>query len=538
MRIRIGLATCATAVCGVLLASCGGGGSGSPLDDALGYLPADAPAAIAVTTDLNSGSFEDLDIALQRFGLQGGVEGALDDALGEGGAPVAAQIKPLLGNDLIVGLLPGSEETGPQFVAAIQVSDGGKLEDLIRSLGLEKVDEIDGASVYGEQTSADGSDSDETAPEIAVDGDTAVAAESSAALKAALDQHGQDDRLTEEAFEDRLGDLPKDGLVRATGDLQSAVDALGAEQTSGVPWMAALKSFGVALDVNGRALTIDALVSTDSVADDSLPIAAGSESPGLIPHRVSLGNLDQAQSMRFALDLVRASVPTATFSQIQSRLERAAHGSLGALADQFGEGLLVQLPGDEVASRSAVKDRGAVARALGTLSGEVPAVAEAATEGGQVADALQAARLLIPALPIPEEGYFPQRAQPGFVPRHSQVSPVPGQPDLYELAGPAPRLPLRLGVPGPPSPGAASKFYFGLIGDAFVTGPTLQAVKQAAALEPQDLGTPPGSVAFSIPLRASDFELEDAVGNIALTLIKGGVEASPDGLRLRATAGL
>jgi hypothetical protein len=529
MRIRIGLATCAAVLSAALLASCGGGSSSSPLDEALGYLPSNAPAAIAISTDLDGGSFEDLDIALQRFGLQGGVEGAIDDALGEGAAPFAAQLKPQLGNDLVVGLLPGSEETGPQVVASLQVTDGGKVEDLLQSLDLKKLDEVDGATIYGQSVSAEGSDEVDSEPQIAVDGDTVVAAESAAGLRRALEQHGEDGRLTEDVFDERLGDLPEGGIIRASGDLKSAIDALGIEQTSGVQWMGALESFGVSLDVRGRTLSIDALVSTSNVDEGSLPIAAGDESPALIPHRASFGNLDQSQSMRFALDLVRASVPAATFNQIQARLERAAHGTLGALADQFGEGLLVELPGGEVASRSKVKDRSAVARTLAALSDEVPQVARLASEAGQVGDALQAARTLIPALPIPEDGFFPPR---------STVTPVPGQPDLYELAAPAPRLPLRLGVPGPPSPAAADKFFFGLIGDVFVTAPSLRAARQAAALKQEDLGTPPGAVAFSIPVRASDLDLEDAAGNIALTVVKGGVEASPDALRLKATAGL
>jgi hypothetical protein len=77
-----------------------------------------------------------------------------------------------------------------------------------------------------------------------------------------------------------------------------------------------------------------------------------------------------------------------------------------------------------------------------------------------------------------------------------------------------------------------------LIGDVFVTAPTLPTAKRIAAVNPENLGTPPGSVAFSLPLRASDVDVEESVGNIVLTLVKGGVEASPDGLRLRATAGL
>ena len=511
-------ALCA-ALLAVLISSCGGG-EASPLDDALSYLPSDAPAAIAVSTDLDSGSFEDLDIALQRFGLQGGVEGALDDVLAEGDQSLSGQVKPLLGNDLVVGLLPGSEDTGPQIVAAMQVSDGGKLEDLVRSFDFEQVDEIDGAHVYGEEVSAEGSDPIESGPQLAVDGDTAIAAESAAALKAALDEHEGDGHLTEGAFNDRLADLPKAGIIRATGDLPSAIDALGIEQTSGVAWMGALKSFGLSIDVSGRTLDVDGIVSTDTVEEDSLPIAPGSDSPGLIAHRPSLGVLDQSQTMRFALDLVRASVPAATFNQIESRLERAAHGSLGALADQFGAGVLLAPTADQSASRSEVRDPAAVARALATLRAELPAVAKAATEGGQVGDALQAARALIPALPIPEGGFFPDG---------SKVSPVPGEPNLYVLSGPAVAT-----FPGAPT----SQFFFGLIGDVFVNAPTLAAAKEVAALKPEDLETPPGSVAFSAPVRAPDLDLEEAVGNIALTLIKGGVEASSDGLKLHATAGL
>ncbi len=519
---------CAAALCGVALTACGGGSSGSSLDDALGYLPSDAPAAIAVSTDLDSGSFKDLDIALQRFGLQGGVEGALEDALGsESGVSFTNDIKPLLGNDLVVGLLPGSEETGPRVVASIQVTDGGKLEDLLNSIGLHKQNEVDGATVYS--TGSD--ESNEEEPEVAVDGDTAVAAESPQALRAALDQRDSDGRLTEETFDDRLGDLPDNGILRATGELSSAIDALGLEQVSGVPWIASLKSFGVTADVSGRTLTADALVSTDEVSDSAIPIAPGEASPALVQHRPALGNRDQSQTLRFALDLVRASVPAATFSQIRTRLERAAHGSLGALADQFGEGLLIELKGDETVGRSVVKDPKAVATVLSTLSSEVPQVARAATEGGEVGDALEAAHTFIPALPIPEEGFFPEG---------SKVTPVPGQPDLYELAGPAPRLPLRLGVPGPPSPAAADKFYFGLIGNVFVTAPTLAAAREAASSNPQRLDTPPGSLAFSVPLRTSDLDLSESGSgeDIALTTVRGGIEASASGLRLRIQAGL
>jgi hypothetical protein len=512
------------------LSSCGGS-SPSPLDNALGYLPADAPAAIAVSTNLDSGSFHDLDIALQRFGVQGGVEGSLEDAIGgAGGVSFSNDIKPLLGNDLVIGLLPGTTESGPRVVAVLEVTDGSKVEDLLNGVGFPKQDDIDGTHVYGPDSTDSGDEDLGAVPEIAVDGDTVVVAESMPALKAALDQRHGDGRLTEATFDDRLEGLPKDGLIRATGDLPSAVDALGAEQTSGVPWMASLRSFGLSVDIDGRTLTADGQVKTDHVDEADLPIAAGSTSPDLAPHLKSAATLDQGQSMRFALDLVRASVPTATFNQIQARLERAAHGSLGALEDEFGAGLITELPNGETVTRSEVKNPAAVARTLGTLSTQEPAAARAAVEGGAVGDALNAARILIPALPVPQDGYFPSG---------SKVTAVPGRPGLYELAAPPVRLPIKLGVPGPLTSAASDTFYFGVIGSAFVTAPSLNGAEQAAGLRPADLGPPPGSFAFSVPLTTGDVGFGGSTAKpIKLTTLIGAVEASSDGLQLRAHAGL
>lgn len=65
------------------LGSCDGG-TDSPLGDALSYLPADAAVAVAVSSNLDSEAFSEVDAALQRFGVQGGIQRAIDESTPEG----------------------------------------------------------------------------------------------------------------------------------------------------------------------------------------------------------------------------------------------------------------------------------------------------------------------------------------------------------------------------------------------------------------------------------------------------------------------
>lgn len=129
-----------------------GGDSDSALDDALGYLPADAPAAVAISTDLESDSYAELDTALQRFGLEGGIDGALGDLteLG-GGVSFEGDVRPLLGEDLVIGVSSfDGLELDEGFVAALPVADADAAQELLAGIdGFEETEEIDGATVYG-----------------------------------------------------------------------------------------------------------------------------------------------------------------------------------------------------------------------------------------------------------------------------------------------------------------------------------------------------------------------------------------------------
>jgi Protein of unknown function (DUF3352) len=535
----------AAAALGALgFAGCGGE-SKSPLDEALGVVPADAPLALAISTDLDSASSRDLDAALQRFGVEGGVEGSLEEGIGDyGGISFARDIRPLLGNELVVGLSSfpaGIEEEGetPLEVAAIRVSDGDAVRELLSDLGLEEVDEVEGATVYGTPPPEDAPEGAEPeGPSIGVDGDLVVAAASQRGLEEALAQREEDDRLTEEIFSERLDGLPDEAILRAAGDVPSLLESLGIEETTNVPWVESLRSYGIAATVEGRTATVDAALSGDEVAQSDLPLYPGSRSPRVLEERPTVATRDQAQSIEFALAAVRSAVPQAAFDEVTGRLRKRLPGSVSDLIDQFGEGLVAQLGDDQTITRSVVHDPATVAKALEALHDEVPLLARIGGSSSAVGDALEVARYAIPALPVPEPESFPSG---------SKVLRVPGSPDLYRLVAPAPKPP-RVLAPARRRPGlraprlphlARPELVFGLIDGVLVTAPSVEAAREARRAHPVHTDLPPGAIAFRIPVKASDIELPQSSGvGVTVTTIEGGVEASTTGLRLHAEAGL
>jgi hypothetical protein len=526
------------------LSSCGGSGdsASSPLDAALGYLPADAPVVAAVSTDLESDSLKDLDVALQRFGVQGGLDGQLEGIASYAGVSFANDVQPLLGNDLVIGLppAPAAEESTPQPILALSTTDGGRAEDLVSSLpDLEQRDDIDGASVYGPPVPEglpEGVDPEQLAgqgPAVAIDGDVVVAAQSTTALQAALDERDASDRLTQTEFESRVAGLPN-GLLRVAGDARSVLRTLGLDQAESVPWVGAMRTFGLGADVRGRNLSVEARLDTDDVAEEDLPLTASpGAAPRLLRDRPSGANADQSQTASFALAVLRASLPAATFDDITHRVEEGFGGNVGSLVDQFGQGAIAELPNGDTVTVSELKDPGAVADALDSLKDEVARLANAAGTAGPVADALARARFLLPALPLTTSTF----------PAGARVEPVPGTGALYRIAATPPGG-VELQSEDPFSPGyapllSASDFVFGVLDGRFVTAPSLDSARQAV-----DAGTfaaPKSGYAFSIPVRASDFGLSPTTGpgtGITLTTVEGQISAATDGLHLSAHAGL
>lgn len=526
------------------LGSCGGD-EGGPLDSALGYLPSDSALAVAVSTDLDSAAYSNLDSALQRFGLEGGVEAALEDWVTPDGISFSTDVRPLLGNELVIGIPPATslmdEEIG-RWVISLQVSDAEQFKELLDGIAsLTVEEERNGATVYAPALPARAhgteDDVDPQGPRIAVDDDVLVAADSRGGMDEALSQRGRDDRLTEEVFLERLGDLPEEGIVRAAGDAQSAIEVLGVEQTGSLPWIAALRSFGAVVGIGGRTLTFDAGLTTGEVSERDLPLAAGEESPHVLGERPAFANLDQSQTLGFAIEVLRASVPLAAYQEVTKRLDKRFDGDLVGVLDEFGEGILVQRDDGSTVSRTQVGNPEAIAEALRALHDDVSALVEVASTG-PAGDALEAARLLIPALPLPDD-YF-------FAP-DTKVKRVRGEEALYRLVASdrkvaAPYLPGLHGLPRGRRPHVsfpAQEFAFGLIDDVFVTAPTVAQARRFVEEEPSTFEGPPGAFAVNFPIEAEDFGLPGGgAPDVTVSTVEAGIEASTTGVRLHAEAGL
>lgn len=520
------------ALAAVAISGCGGGDDAdSPLDRALGYLPADAALTVSVSTDLESEAYANLDVALQRFGVPGGLQAALADAL-ESEEVTFPEVEPLLGNELVFaysdlagGLISpdGSEE--PAFTAAIELADGQEATDLLaRVESLEEADGEGGETIYvpaAPEAPLEFPEADvepAPGPALAIEDDVLVIAQTQDAVQDALARSEAGEGLGEETFVERLGDLPDDALLRASADAQVLLDAAGADVATGVPWIAAQESLGLTATVSEEEVSVELLASGGEVSEDQLPIAAGADGPSLYADQESLANLDQSQTIAFLLEAISVSVPSAAFDEVSGRIADEAGADPAALAEAFGSGVRVQNAAGDTLSRSEVNDPEVVSEALRGLHDQVPRLAELQAGGEPASSILGLASALAPALPLPD-GYFPEG---------SKVAAVAGEPDLYRLVGPSQRF-------APPP----DEYVFGLIGDVFVTGPNLEQARRMAASEPDAEIDLPGAVAGSVPINAGDFDFDAAEGsNVALTVVELALEATGESLRLRLRAGL
>ncbi len=283
----------------LVVPACGDDGdAASPLDAALGYLPADAPFALAIETDLESGQYEAVSSILDRFPFGGQVREGLKAEIEEGGeVDFDADVRPLLGNELVVGA-PDTEalaEDSESFLAALQVADADKARELLDAAPeLAPAGEASGASIWEE----------ESGTAIALEEDVLVTDDTREGLEQALARRDGADRLTEETFEQPLADLPEDALVRIYADMEQIVGSSPeAERAREVPWVAALRKLGGTGSANGEGLFLDFALQTDpaGLTDEDLPIASGAEPASVVGRegQIAVGVRDAGQIERF-----------------------------------------------------------------------------------------------------------------------------------------------------------------------------------------------------------------------------------------------
>jgi hypothetical protein len=326
------------------LGGCGGDDeASSALDESLGYLPEDAGFAFVASTDVED--YEDLRQTLDKFPFAGRAEDLLKQSLEQGGVDFDDDIKPLLGNEVVIGAADNASfvdsSSDTPFVLAIETQDSGKLEDLAKKDGREQ-GESEGYDIYQGQE-------DDTW--LAIKDEVLVLSDDEETLKGALKQRGEDDRLTEEDVEAAFEELPEDAPVRVYANVGALLAAdPDAKDALKVKWVDHIETLGMSADATDDAIAIDYSVRTaEDLTDDDLPLASGAEAPRVLERdddsaEVVLGLRDPSQVVDFALSALKVVDP-AGFAEYETGKE-ALGRRLGIDVDRD---LLAQLTGDVAA---------------------------------------------------------------------------------------------------------------------------------------------------------------------------------------------
>jgi Protein of unknown function (DUF3352) len=400
LRVFAGLIACLAVAVAV---GCGGDDSSGGVGSALEYVPADTPFAVAIDTDLEGDQWKALDEFVNRFPgadtIKSLIKGQI--AQGVGGVDFDKDLKPLLGAPAVISatdvtsFLSDSDESG--FVAALQVSDTGKLDDLIEKTKASKRGEVAGATVYQSGDTFFG-----------VADDVVVLAGSRDLLEAALKRADGGDSLSEDDFDAATEGLPQDALARVYVDVQALLAQSGAETARRIEWVDALRTLGLTVSARSKAIDVDFNLRTegDDLTDEDLPLAAGDEAAQVVkrPGEIGLGLRDPGQLISFFESAFQAVDPQSFGEYVQGKRALSQQLDLDVDKDLFGQltgnvSVTATIEGD-FSVRAEVKDPQAFSATVDKVADMLPQLGsglgiesvrkrgdlyEARTEGGDVA---------------------------------------------------------------------------------------------------------------------------------------------------------
>ncbi len=302
-------------------------GAPSPTVQTLSYFPSTAPFVLTVQTDPHASGAKDRQTLERRFPQSALLQTALFAQLAKLGIDYNKDIKPLYGNPIAVGLLrTQSATTQTPFLGVWITRSQSALATLVKKLGasLHSSGTHDGAKLY---SGGGGS--------LAIDGPTVLLARTPQDIETALDRHKNGQGISAADYAALTSGLPSGSLVQMFGDLAQVLSTPQAAKARQIPWVAAIKGYGVAITATAKAIAIHFHIDTTGrpLSASQLPLAAGASSPGVAssaPLQMGLRNL--IQPIQFLESAVQATTPGqyATFTRRVSRLKRRAGFDLNA----------------------------------------------------------------------------------------------------------------------------------------------------------------------------------------------------------------
>jgi hypothetical protein len=362
-RSRLGIATVIAVVVALVLAGCGSSASSDPVATSLSYFPKDSLFVMSIQTDPNSSAIQSMQALLHRFPAVTFGEAALTARLEQVGLNYDTDIRPLFGDPAVVGVAsPSAGGARSSFLVAWVTKDSGALGNFVKKLHLPAGQTIDGAKTYSVSTAS-----------LAVDGATLVLGASPAAVKSALDLHAHGGGLTTADQSKAMGDLPTDSLISAFGDLTAVLSQPGAAQAKRLPWVAALKGYGVSIGANATGLTFQYRLDTSgqTLSESQLPIAPGSSPPGLagsLP--ISVGVNDPSRIVKFIEQAQQLTGPAkyASFAARQATTRAKTGVDLNSLFDQLTGEAQLNSDGHVTMIRGQVSDPATATTTLAKLA--------------------------------------------------------------------------------------------------------------------------------------------------------------------------
>ena len=454
----------------------GGGDAGSGLEATLAYFPERTSALAVVSTDLSSESFEELDdIVQRRFGrsAESYVRETVEDA-----DLSWADVEPLLGNELVVGVVDVPDFTG--VIVAFRVSDGDRLRELLGgSDRFTRTGETSGATLYR----------DENFDEVfAVEGDILVAAADDRTLRETLKRADGNDRMSPDAFGAAVADLPEDALVRFYGNADRLLEVEEASPLRALPWITALRSIGAALSFREGDAIVDFALNTDPdrIDEDDLPLATGSDPPEVLRRDGEIvgGNRNQSLTTAFLFRAAEVAFPDSRFIQDVHEFERELGiDFVQEVLRQFDgpSASAVSVDGQTFAARSKVSDPETLKELLPRLAPHLPRLV-----GGL--EALQSEGQALLFLLAPDV----------LVLRTDRVRVERVDNELWRVSG--------LTGEGP------DQLYFGVLDDLFVVASDPELARKVASEDTEGVDGARGAGVLRVDLRGQTEEARDRIG--------------------------